>query len=470
MRIRTVPKPLRRGITLTEILIAIMILGVGMIALATLFPIGLLRLRQAQRESRSAFLAESVASDVQARNLFSTDSFIQADLMNAAFGLPPWYFSVAKNSYYDPLVQDTPVYGGDPFAVNPTPPPAFITLGASAATSGGYGLPFAYDPLWRYQTGYYLDPVNLTMPEARFAAGNYIDSMGNFVSTLRPDPSDGGVASAHGLQRLTNYNRPVVQGSAAQVPAIFVSPEDVVWNEIDQGGGGPSPVLPDFRLSSVNAVNGLQPQVTSDWRFTWMVTARRNNAFNGASYDGNVVVFENRPFSMDNGQVAGETVVEAVFGPSTNVVMSTNFANVGYGSGADRSVLLRWFATQPDPVVKVGDWIADVTYERSLAAVYGRFYLNPSGTPPLLGVDNQLNFGKWDNLPAQRCFWYQVQRVTPPQADPALGVNYRSMMVYVNRSLEAKTILDANGNPVVLNAALICPYIVNVIPQTFFLR
>ena len=38
-----------RGITLTEILIAIMILGVGLVSLATLFPIGLLRLRDATR-------------------------------------------------------------------------------------------------------------------------------------------------------------------------------------------------------------------------------------------------------------------------------------------------------------------------------------------------------------------------------------------------------------------------------------
>ena len=29
------------------------------------------------------------------------------------------------------------------------------------------------------------------------------------------------------------------------------------------------------------------------------------------------------------------------------------------------TVLLRWYASVPDPVVKVGDWIADVTYERN---------------------------------------------------------------------------------------------------------
>ena len=37
----------RSGITLTEILISIMIMGVGLVSLATLFPLGLLRLREA---------------------------------------------------------------------------------------------------------------------------------------------------------------------------------------------------------------------------------------------------------------------------------------------------------------------------------------------------------------------------------------------------------------------------------------
>ncbi len=42
----------RSGITLTEILIAILIMGVGLISLATLFPLGLIRLREAARYQR----------------------------------------------------------------------------------------------------------------------------------------------------------------------------------------------------------------------------------------------------------------------------------------------------------------------------------------------------------------------------------------------------------------------------------
>ncbi len=44
----------RAGITLTEILISIMIMGVGLVSLATLFPLGLMRLRAAAIRSRSA--------------------------------------------------------------------------------------------------------------------------------------------------------------------------------------------------------------------------------------------------------------------------------------------------------------------------------------------------------------------------------------------------------------------------------
>ena len=66
----------RSGITLTEILISIMIMGVGMISLATLFPIGLIKLRDATRSSRSAFLAESAMAEIEARNLFGKASFV----------------------------------------------------------------------------------------------------------------------------------------------------------------------------------------------------------------------------------------------------------------------------------------------------------------------------------------------------------------------------------------------------------
>ncbi len=101
----------RAGITLVEILISIMILGIGLVSLATLFPIGLLRLRDAQRSSRSAFLAESAQSDMAARALLVKSTFL-----DPAFS--PWYTSqTLGGSYlyqsYDPFIQDTPDFNAD---------------------------------------------------------------------------------------------------------------------------------------------------------------------------------------------------------------------------------------------------------------------------------------------------------------------------------------------------------------------
>ena len=366
----------------------------------------------------------------------------------------------------------------------------------STGSSGGYGLPFAYDPLWRYwtspvqtypptnpPTGTYLydnSPVwasypKQVAPEARFASG---------VNSMRWE-SDQYPASAHGLQRLTNFNRPLIMPVANTIPSIFVSPEDVAWQEPTNpnyavafsvspaypGGypvGTPSTVVPDLGIA-LNSLGQPTYQPTNDWRFSWMITAQQTNPSNGASFEGNIVVFENRQFAIDptTNQAAGETVYEGVFGFSSNVWPKEG---PGYGAGADRTVLIRWLASQPDPVVKVGDWIADVTYERSQMLVYSRFYSNNGA-----GWPNPLNNQEWDNLPAQRCFWYQVQKVTSAQPDPnpnLPGGPYRSMVVYVNQKLDAKTLLqnDGHGTPVWQNAVLVCPYVVNVIPQTFFVR
>jgi hypothetical protein len=475
----------RSGITLTEILIAIMILGVGLVSLATLFPIGLLRLRDAARYSRTKYLVDSAAADGTARALFSSTSFGLMDAINYQYGLPPWYVT-PNNPVYSPLIQDTPGYGQDYMQGNP-----LFYVGVNALVLGsyqvppppvpfptnGYGLPFAYDPLWRYQTlspttginGYYLGEAF----EARFGQG---------LGFIRNDPSDGGLPSAHGLQRITNFNRPfVINGNQTipimpisnNVPNIFVSQEDVVWVEA-LASNSFSSVLPDLNLKFSTGA----PAV--DWHYSWMFTGYQVASSGGSTFEGNIVIFENRPFGIDavpnppnvNGvptgtyQVEGETVVEAIFGHSGNIVQN-------YAAGADRTVLLRWYSSQTDPVVKPGDWIADVTYERNAAVVYnsqtgaGRF---ANGAAPGVGYPNPFNNGEWDNLPAQRCYWYQVQKVTPAIDDPYTNNNLRSMVVTVDRSLVSRTVLSAPGTPLVFNAALISPYVVNVIPQQFTVK
>ena len=199
--IRRSVRQARAGITLVEILISIMILGIGVISLATLFPIGMVRLRSAQRYSRSAFLFESAAADLGARDLLNTSSFLYN----------PWY-QTSTFGFYNPWVQDTPAYGSDWKSTATAPSGAYRGNGGPGSFNGlpfvpGEGLPVAYDPLWRLLTpdpatgiaGLYPPPTGAsTVPEARFASG---------IGLIRDDPNSTGnssVPSAHGLQRVSN--------------------------------------------------------------------------------------------------------------------------------------------------------------------------------------------------------------------------------------------------------------------------
>ena len=425
----------RSGITLTEILIAILILGVGLASVATLFPLGLLRLRDAARFSRSAYLAQAATGDVVSRSLLSDSSFAATGYYATLLGATPLNPTPLPSGPYDPFIQDTPAYGVD-WATNALGPGAYagpgglgtfgLTLNAATNTTNfpsinGPGLPFAYDPLWRYQTGYYPNLVagGTLDDEARF---------GNGIHFIRQDASGpGGFASAYGLPRITNFT-PAMLATAA-VPSIFVSPEDVVWQEptnpqyslaqnvisVATGnatpgvGNAPSPVVPDLSISTDPTTGKHNYQPVSDWHYSWMLTGQLTNASNFACFDVNIVIFENRPFGLSTVTapdgtnnvtvVDGETVVEAIFGYSSNINTPAPPTPGGYAIGADRTVLLRWFESQPDPVVKVGDWIADVTYERVQATVLSRWWPGTPNNLPL-GINNPNNNLEWDNLPA----------------------------------------------------------------------
>jgi len=464
--IRQTPRA-RSGITLTEILISILIMGVGIISLATLFPLGLLRMREAARLSRSGYLTESAYADLNVRNLLNKQSFQNPFFSPWYSPTPPALYGTFSDQIYDPWVQDILSYsiGGSP--------PAIVDNGTDRGVSRdtGEGLPVAYDPLWRYQAapnGVYLDGGS---PEARFASGIV-------AGTIRNDPNTTGtytLPSAYGLQRLTNFNPLTV--NTAQIPDTFVSPEDVIWqSDGDQGGSGSlSPVVPEL------SGTGFLKLPVNDWRYTWMFTGQQSDVTDGTVFDGDVVIWENRPFAIDNGVPAGEPVVEAVFGYSGRVIPVVSGGSLGYGASAKRVVLLRWPDTMPDPDVRVGNWIADVTYERiaNVDSTRTRFVdptlvdTNPGSTT----YSPAIAAGFSAFYPYQRCYWYQIAKRTTPSPGPAFdgdSVTYRSMTVWVSTDLKAQTVLDGGAtnaaSPYHVNAALISPLVVNVFPKTIYTR
>ena len=467
----------RSGITLTEILISILILGVGVISLATLFPLGLVRLQRAQRLTRGAYLAESAFADLGSRNLLAKASFYP-DLING------WNYDPVNKQYYDPWVQDTIDYGSNAYQVNGNGP-----YGASRGF--GQGLPVVYDPLWWDVAVFSAGLGSTPSTVGAYPGGPLVSVLYRFGQGvyLRNDPTDGGSPSAQGLQRLTNLNSYKFLPGPNNTPSntldsvtnthvtstvrqIFISPEDVVF-QVSNGQYNdftinpvvaPSTTVPDLGLSLANPY----PTLTNDWRFTWFFTGIQADATDGTTFDGDVVICENRPLGVDavvlpNGTTAhvpaGETVVEAIWGFSSTPSYPLVASNVGYANtSASRTVVLRWPISMADPDVRVGGYIADVTYERV------------GGPANVAGTEANRNSAAPRTYPSQRCYWYQVARKTPITSDGLLA-GYRRMTVTVATPVRAQSLLNfSTGQPVHTEAALVMPSVVNVYPRTVYTR
>jgi type II secretory pathway pseudopilin PulG len=427
----------RAGITLTEILIAIMIMAIGMTSLATLFPIGLDRIRNAQRMIRSTQLSTAARSDLLARGLLREEAF-RSNVWCPQY--PGAGYALPRN----PWVLDQRIPG---------------STGPEPARARVEGLPVAFDPLWWamvYSTSGLLPdgsthPDGSTPFEGRFGA--------DVTGSLRADP-DGGTASAYGLQRLTTLQflsfDPKVPASynVDAAAAVFTTPDDPVML-------GEGPLVADGSGSLLGSETGntTLPMLDSnssyqplyDWTYTWMFTGKRLG-LNDLTYSGDIVVFHNRPLSVDTVGTkfapSGERVVEAIFSYGTTVNKFVT-ASTGY-SPQDRTVLIRWPSSQPDPTIKIGSFIADVTYERYLA------------------TDISRTLATYDRYPGQRCHWYRVSRKTEAEDDPDV-TGHRRMILTTDERVLSRTLLwygDAShkdGDPVHLNAALINPYVVNVL-------
>jgi hypothetical protein len=261
------------------------------------------------------------------------------------------------------------------------------------------------------------------------------------------------------------------------VADTFVSPEDTVMqnNLTDQQilnnpntTGTAGSVVPMMTLvpMTVNGTTSNVPGTQSDWRYTWMFTGRQHDYTNGTVFAGDIVVMDSRPIGIDTiispitnnpSQVAsGEIILEAIFGYGSSFTP----APVGYAVAADRIVLLRWPSAMPDPEIKVGSWIADVTYERN------------QGTSDTRAANaaTMAHAGLAPLYPMQRCHWYQVARKGDVQASPTLA-NFREMVVYTTTPLRSRTLMhNTPAVPVYLNAALFMPSVVNVYSRTVYVR
>lgn len=479
----------RSGITLTEILIAIMIMGVGMVSLATLFPLGLMRLREAKRATRSTILAQSALADASVRGLPNAKGLLNADsFLDLRLGwYQPWQQLNAQASR-----------GGFPFTITPLTHD-FDTVNNNATTGVAAsfftpGLPVAYDPLFWSTTHYVTEgvapeqtPLGLRGTEGsegRFGAG---------VGFIRPATVGPAAPPAYGLQRITNFRPydtsvfwpytyslpstpPNLLGFAEVAGKVFASLDDPVLTEDESGNSG-SPVVP----ADYDPGPGYSSE--RDYAFTWMATGQLGVAGDPATFEGNLVVFHNRPIGLDpapdafgNGDIhlvaTGERVVEAIWGytsssagiePIQNAIPA--LAGSGYSIADDRTVLLRWPSSTADPLIRVGSYIADVTYDRYQAASSVHY--------PRDVYSGSVVVARGAKYAGQRIHWYRIVQRGEVEVDPDVPNHYRTI-VRIDTPLRAKTRLVPDGSGGVISpvpeAALINPYVVNVFPLLLYSR
>jgi prepilin-type N-terminal cleavage/methylation domain-containing protein len=123
----------RSGTTLTEVLVAIFIMAIGLMAVMTLFPVGALSMAQALRDDRAAQAAQNAAAVAEARNVRHDP------LVNN------WFQRMAKPSKVDPfsMTKDNPGYDGPSLPVFVDPIGAVLDPGSLNPTLGGqpFGIP-----------------------------------------------------------------------------------------------------------------------------------------------------------------------------------------------------------------------------------------------------------------------------------------------------------------------------------------
>jgi hypothetical protein len=399
-----------------------------------------------------------VASDLKTRDLLNRYSFAAT---YAASGMTGGMLFDVWNKDYQALAD-----------------PANTTDIIELQPATGLGLPVVccYDPLFWSNLAYSSSPAfqtvsQLVNPNFRFGRA--------YGNDLRSDP-DGNRASGFGLPRVTNIWPALAapsagpsMGNIGSVASIFVSQDDTVFPDFEneantkvtsqtQATFRQNPILPlvDSSASGSYSLN--------DWDYSWIFTgkSRDRNVF-----EGDIVVFHKRQYGVNTDPnnnvtgVYGERVVEGIFGLGT-IPLTMNNGQFGYSAGNSRKVLLMWPKVDDAerPEIKVGGWIADVTYEPYLSVTTSRFLrdFDSDGRP-------DVQHG------GQRCHWYRiVQRseVTDPgQADPGLSgiTNMEAMIVTVDRPVVSKTLLQRTGSgfaPVHVNAALIMPEVVAVFPIT----
>jgi hypothetical protein len=349
----------RSGATLTEVLVAIFVMAIGLLALLTLFPLGALSMAQAIKDNRTAHSGRNAFAIAQALNIHNDPALTNANTLGVLVnpGMPPFPPANSPNYFLNPYPSIrqlfTPPQQSNPpqylapdlyaLSTNST----WLTIGGVPAYSGiipydGPSYPIYVDPIgWRNFPNVVLGGVT---PPAAPGVG---------FSSIPRLPLSGLLNAPLANQWLDRW---------------CTLSDDITFS------AGLSPQEPtDAGTPSLSTGN-----VQRENRYTWAWLLRRPKAFDPNVVDVTVVVYSGRSLTS-----LGETPV-----PNPNLPLGPTNQFVAFDPG---SKFVDIFYSGTKPTIRTGSWILDATME----------YLRPSS----------ITFNAM-NIPDPHGFFYRVVGVT----------------------------------------------------------
>lgn len=330
----------RSGVTLTEVLVAIFIMGIGLLSLLVLFPVGALNMVAASKDERTADTARNALSIARTLNIRDDD----------------YVFGYYTNVDYSPTNANYPF------------PPTTLPLPAA----GGASYPV------------YVDPQGVL-------SGS--DWMGYLASA--PSPGFRRVAPK------TMYTPPFYTVVSSQLAARWTSVGDDMNFDTD-GKVKLNPPIPPAPSLPVVPYPPLAQQVQREPRYSFAFLCRQVRAYStNGPYDvmtppapyfragPPAVSGAPAPFNTPSNHLVDLTVVvydrrpniALPVAPGVNIpveekAFSANFGTNMVGVAAPNMVVLSWPAGTPPPVVRRGTWILDATVVTSATVPepHGYFY------------------------------------------------------------------------------------------------
>lgn len=383
-------QPFRSGTTLTEVLISLLAMSVGVVAAASLFPLSVLRSVQARQITQATILRYSAESWLRVHQpLLKENKRIESPPMSGNYVVREFPMRPGNHYIVDPLGMHLTgelntdyryIFGNN--IHNPNTPPATPNYSRIIRTAGGF-----HDPRvvlsaptnlgWRTSAA-----TAVSLPDSWIL--DYMDDEANLTSGA----NSSAVVSTLSTSDLQSINDIMTSGGDARITVFNFDDSSSRAHQIVNAANLPNP-LP-ARYATINPATNtitLTPAVPFsdstvrfrfdhfEQQFTWMLTVR--NSSSGIP-DVDIVTFFRRAFSMED-ELIYDQVQFLPFDPGPdgqpgeagtdddNNGTKDDISELGWPGTDDhpnRKVVLRWL-TDPSldekPFFNRGGYIFDIS-------------------------------------------------------------------------------------------------------------